>query len=130
MKILQTIIVKQILTEASRQKLLDRYKGEKHQLEKECIQLQFEQKKMEKAGSFPYGQIKKHFEKEQLARKERIGVLEFQISQLHMLPLGSELKESEVQAIVEIKPGDSWDGGLHQEEIIIRDGVIEEIRKR
>jgi len=130
MKILQTIIVKQILTKASRQKLLDRYEGEKHQLEKECSQLQFEQKKMEKAGSFLHGQIKKHFDKERLTRKERIGVLEFQISQLHMLPLGSELKESEVQAIVEIKPGDSWDASLHQEEIIIRDGIIEEIRKR
>lgn len=130
MKILRAVAVKQVLTETSRQKLLDAYLHTKAQLEKECGQLKFEQKKLEKAGKLPPAEIKKQFEKEFLSRKERIGQLEFQIGQLHMLPLGSELKETEVQAIVELKPGDPWEGSLHQEEIIIRDGIIEEIRKR
>ncbi|RHW36427.1 hypothetical protein D1B31_17065 [Neobacillus notoginsengisoli] len=130
MKILQNIAVKQILTEESRQKLLAQYTEKKLRLEKECSQLQFEQKKMEKAGKLPSGQIKKYFEYETRSRRERIEVIEFQISQLHMLPLGSELKETEVQAIIEIKPGDIWEAGQHQVEIIIRNGKVEEIRKR
>ncbi|RDU38556.1 hypothetical protein DRW41_03060 [Neobacillus piezotolerans] len=130
MKILRTVAVKQVLTETSRQRLLDAYGQRKVQLEKECGQLKFEQKKIEKAGKLPPSETKRQFEKEIFSRKERIAQLEFQIEQLHMLPLGSELKESEVQAIVDIKPGDSWEDSLHQEEIIIRDGIIEEIRKR
>ncbi|WP_409275657.1 YlqD family protein [Neobacillus sp. SCS-31] len=128
MKILRTVAVKQVLTETSRQKLLDAYLHTKAQLEKECGQLKFEQKKLEKAGKLPPAEIKRQFEKEILSRKERMEQLEFQIGQLHMLPLGSELKESEVQAIIDIKPGDPWEDS--QEEIIIRDGIIEEIRKR
>ncbi|WP_316568497.1 YlqD family protein [Neobacillus sp. YIM B06451] len=128
MKILRTVAVKQVLTETSRRKLLDAYLHMKAQLEKECGQLKFEQKKLEKAGKLPPTEIKRHFEKEILSRKERMEQLEFQIGQLHMLPLGSELKESEVQAIIDIKPGDPWEDS--QEEIIIRDGIIEEIRKR
>ena len=30
------------------------------------------------------------------------------MEQLHMLPLGSELKEKEVQALVEVQIGDRW----------------------
>ncbi|WP_053366177.1 YlqD family protein [Bacillus sp. FJAT-27245] len=130
MKILRNVAVKQVLTENSRQKLLDAYGQKKAQLEKECGQLKFEQKKLEKAGRLPPAEIKRQFEKEILSRAEKIGQLDFQIGQLHMLPIGSELKETEVQAIIEIKPGDPWEDSLLQEEIIIRDGIIEEIRKR
>ena len=33
---------------------------------------------------------------------EKIKLIEFQLEQLHMLPLGSELKEQEIQAIVSV----------------------------
>ena len=45
--------------------------------------------------------LKTHFEKEIQKREEKQKLLEFQIEQLHMLPLGSELKEKEVQALKE-----------------------------
>jgi YlqD protein len=128
MKILQTVQVKQVLTEKSRTELLGDYEQKKLQLEKECSQLQFELKKMEKAKAFPPGAVKEHFRKEIALREERVRQLEFQIAQLDMLPLGSELKETEVQAIIEISAGDSWEANQH--EIIVRDGIIEEIRKR
>jgi hypothetical protein len=59
---------------------------------------------------------------------EKEKLIEFQVEQLHMLPLGSELKEKEVQALVEIKIGDIWDGRIGQPTIIIKDGIIEDIR--
>lgn len=51
MKILQTVVVKQILTENSRNELLEKYRSKKRQLEKETDQLRFELRKFEKSKS-------------------------------------------------------------------------------
>lgn len=128
MKLIQTIVVKQILTENSKQKLFDKYQAQKLQLQKEYSQLQFEAKRLEKTKNFSPSALTKHFEKEMNKRQEKEKLLEFQSEQLHMLPLGSELKEKEVQAIVEIKVGDLWDEQTSQPTIIIKDGIIAEIR--
>ncbi|MFJ7729002.1 YlqD family protein [Neobacillus sp. NPDC097160] len=128
MQIIQTVVVKQILTENSKQQLFNTYQSKRLQLQKECDQLQFELKRLEKTKSFSPGALKKHFEKEIQMRKEKIKLVEFQSEQLHILPLGSELNEKEVQALVEVKVGDSWDERLGQLTIIIKDGIVEEIR--
>ncbi|WML50513.1 YlqD family protein [Neobacillus sp. PS3-34] len=128
MKILQNVVVKQILTEQSRQKLLDKYNDQMLQLQKEYEQLQFEAKRLEKSKRFQPGEIKPQFEKEMSIRREKEKLLEFQISQLHMLPLGSELKEKEVQAIIDVSVGDAWGDPASQPVIVIKDGIIQEIR--
>jgi hypothetical protein len=128
MQLIQTVVVKQILTENSKQKLLEKYFARKLQLQKEYEQLQFELKKLEKTKKFQPSELRKHFEKELQKRYEKEKLLEFQIEQLHMLPIGSELKEKEVQALIEIKVGDVWDERMGQTTIIIKDGFIEEIR--
>jgi hypothetical protein len=127
-KILQTVVVKQILTEASKQKLLYKYMERKLQLGKESDQLHFELKRLEKTKKFQMHGLKTHFEKEIQKREEKQKLLEFQIEQLHMLPLGSELKEKEVQALIDINVGDNWEERLGQPAIIIKDGIITEIR--
>jgi hypothetical protein len=127
MKILQTVVVKQILTEISKKMLLDRYESKKLQLQKESEQLQFELRKQEKSKRFQPGGLKSHFDKEILNRQEKVKLLDFQIEQLHILPLGSELKEKEVQAIIDVNVGDRW-ALLNKSTIIIKDGIIEEIR--
>ncbi|CRK80510.1 YlqD family protein [Neobacillus massiliamazoniensis] len=129
MQIIQNVVVKQILTENSRKKLLEKYHSQMQQLQKECSQLQFELKRLEKSKTFSPTALKKNFEKEIQSRKEKEKLLEFQIEQLHMLPLGSELKEKEVQALVEIKVGDLWDEKIGKPSIIIKDGIIEDIRR-
>ena len=128
MKILQTVVVKQILTEKSRQNLLELYHSRILQLKKEIEQLRFEWKKLEKSKKFQPESLKKYFEKEMNLRQEKERLLEFQISQLHMLPLESELKEKEVQALVEVNIGDAWDTIESGKAIIIRDGIVEDIR--
>ncbi|HEY2421347.1 MAG TPA: YlqD family protein [Neobacillus sp.] len=128
MQLIKTVVVKQILTENSRQKLFVQYNTRRLQLQKECDQLQFELKRLEKTKTFSPGALKKHFEKEIQMRHEKEKLLEFQIEQLHMLPLGSELKEKEVQALVEVKVGDVWDERIGQSTILIKDGVVEDIR--
>jgi hypothetical protein len=129
LQIIQTVVVKQILTENSKKNLFDHYQAQKLQLQKESSQLQFELRRLEKTKSFSPGALKNHFEKEINKRLEKEKLLDFQIEQLHMLPLGSELKEKEVQALVEVKVGESWDELLGHPEIVIKDGIIEEIRE-
>ncbi|MBU8877807.1 YlqD family protein [Bacillus sp. FJAT-29790] len=128
MKILQSVVVKQVLTENSKDKLFENYATKKQQLEKECDQLRFEMKKLEKSKKFQPISLKKHFEKEIEMRQEKVKLLDFQTEQLHMLPLGSELKEKEVKAIIEINEGDRWEDVQSGRTIIIKDGIIDEIR--
>jgi len=120
--------VKQVLTKKSKEQLLSKYEGNLLQLKKECEQLRFELKKLEKTKKFQTANVKKHFEKEIHMREEKIKLLEFQIEQLHMLPLGSELKEREIQGIVEVKVGDTWEDTVTNKTIIIKDGIVAEIR--
>ncbi|MBL4952658.1 YlqD family protein [Neobacillus sp. OS1-32] len=128
MQLIQTVVVKQILTESSKQQLFDQYQAHKQQLQKECDQLHFELKRLERTKTFSPQTLKKHFEKEIQMRKEKIKLIEFQIEQLHILPLGSELKEKEVQALIEVKIGDVWSTSGTQPTIVIKDGIIEDIR--
>ncbi|WP_040373595.1 YlqD family protein, partial [Peribacillus psychrosaccharolyticus] len=72
--------------------------------------------------------LRTHFEKEINGRQEKIKLLEFQIEQLNILPVGSELKEREVQSIVELEVGANWDEFIQTKTIVIKDGIVSEIR--
>ncbi|MEH7415422.1 YlqD family protein [Neobacillus drentensis] len=128
MQLIQTVVVKQVLTEKSKEQLFEKFRGKMLQLKKESEQLLFEQKRMEKTKNFSTEALKKKFETEIQIRKEKMKLLEFQTEQLHNLPLGSEIQEREVQALVEVNVGDLWDDKFGQVSIIIEDGVIKEIR--
>lgn len=128
MKILQKVIVKQVLTEKSKNLLLEKYRNNIVQLEKEKDQLHFEYKKISKSKKVHPMHLKDHFEREIKLREEKIKLIEFQIEQLHMLPLGSELKEKEIQGIVEVNVGDRWEDVVTNRTIIIKDGIVSDIR--
>ncbi|WP_307474664.1 YlqD family protein [Cytobacillus purgationiresistens] len=128
MQIIQTVTVKQVLTENSKKELLSNYELKKQQLQKECDQFRFEMKKWEKNKKSQLSNLKTYFDKEIQSRNEKIKLLDFQIEQLHMLPLGSELKEKEVQAIIQLEKGDRWEDIENGRTIIVKDGIIDEIR--
>ncbi|MFS0823635.1 YlqD family protein [Bacillus sp. 1P02SD] len=128
MKIIQTVEVKQILTENSKAKLIGSLQTNKDQLLKECDQLKFEHKKMERQKKFDSAKIKLYFTNEIDLRQEKIKHLEFQIEQIHMLPLGIEIKEKEVQSLIDINVGDNWDEATSARTIVIKEGIVEEIR--
>nr|WP_080997777.1 YlqD family protein [Geobacillus sp. C56-T3] len=64
MKLIQTVEVRQIVTERSKQELAAAFLARKQQLERECDQLRFEQKRMEKSGNYPPALVKQYFAKE------------------------------------------------------------------
>ncbi|MCQ5363771.1 YlqD family protein [Anoxybacillus salavatliensis] len=126
MKIIQTVEVRQRLTEKSKQQLIQQLTAQKRQLEQQCEQLIFEQKRMEKQTSFPPKQIKEKFEREMQVRRQKIVELDFLLEQLHILPIGSEIKEREVEAIIDVHIGARWSP---QKTIIIEDGIVVDIRE-
>ncbi|MBB5323698.1 hypothetical protein HNQ34_000790 [Anoxybacillus tepidamans] len=128
MKMIQTVEVKQILTEKSRAELHEKFSARKRKLQQECDQLRFEQKRLEKNAKYSPTVLKQYFTKEIDDRLEKIKLLDFQLEQLHILPLGSELKEREVQALIEVNVGDRWDDITKMRAIVIEDGIVKEIR--
>jgi len=128
LQLIQTVVVKQVLTEKSKQQLFEKFQGKLLQLKKESEQLLFEQRRLEKTKNYSQESLKAKFKKEFQIRKEKMQLVEFQLEQLHNLPLGSEIQEREVQALVEVNVGDSWDERIGHPTIVIEDGIIKEIR--
>jgi hypothetical protein len=126
--ILHTITVKQVLTESTKQDLSKRYENQKKYLKREYEQLQFEWKKIERSKKYPSHKLSQHFQKEMNEKLEKIKLLDFQLEQLDILPIGSELKEKEVQGMIDIQVGDNWDEEALSKSIIIEDGIVKEIR--
>ncbi|MEW4283755.1 YlqD family protein [Priestia koreensis] len=128
MEIIQKVTVKQILTDTSKQKLLDRFNERKSFLQQELQQLSFQLKRLEKNQKSHSVLLEQQFEKERAARIEKIKILDFQIEQLHTLPIGSELMEKEIEGLVPVHVGDVWESVQQEKSIIVKDGIIVEIR--
>jgi hypothetical protein len=117
--------VKQVLTEQSRQDLHKQFSLQRLQLQKEGEQLRFERKRMESNKKLLPSQLQT-YENEMDSRKGKIRNLDFRIEQLHMLPLGSEMKQQEVQAVIDVEIGDQWNE--LGKTIIVEDGKVIDIR--
>ncbi|WP_079480214.1 YlqD family protein [Halobacillus salinus] len=123
MKIIQKVTVKQVLTTTSRKELRERFNQRTEQLERECRQLEFEQKKLERKPELSKQEVERRFSKEISRRKDRIRWMSHQLQQLSILPNGSELDTDEVESIVDVEEGDQWEE-IRNKEIVIRDGKV------
>lgn len=83
----------------------------------------------EKKKKYPEYRLRQYFDREINSRKEQIELIEFQLEQLEILPPGSEIKERDMQAIIDVQVGDSWEDILSGATIVIKDGIIAEIRE-
>lgn len=126
MEIIKKVLIKQILTEHSKQQLYESFSNEKMQLEQECQQLQFEEKKVlsQNKSANTKNQIQERFKQEKNKRLVTINQIEFKINQLDVLPLGSEIIEKEVDALVEVKLGMSWNEVMGQQAIVFENEQI------
>lgn len=128
MQLITTVIVNQVLTENSKMELHESFTNRKNGLQKEIDQLKFEMKRMEKSKKYAITTLHNYFEKEIENRREKIKLLDFQLEQLELLPIGSQLKEREIQSLVNVEIGDNWDEVLTNKIIIVKDGIIEDIK--
>lgn len=127
MKIIRKVAVKQIVTEQTKSNLRDEYELKIFQLEQECQQLLFEQKKLEQRSSKKKADIALKFQKEMSNRKDHIKWYKYKLEQLDILPIGSEINDGEVEAMIEVEVGMNWDNLVDKKSIIIKDGVVTKI---
>lgn len=127
-KVVQKVIVKQVLTEQSKEKLRNKFILEQKGLQNEIEQLRFQLKKIENMKKPSAASLEKQFKKEQKTRLEKLRIIDFQLEQLNLLPIGSELEETKLDAIVEVKEGDSWEEFKSLQTILVKDGIVIEIR--
>ncbi|WP_134700350.1 YlqD family protein [Ammoniphilus sp. YIM 78166] len=132
MKLKRTVLLKMILTPDLREKLLEEYNGYIKKYEVELEQLQFQSKKLLqealKKGPDAQKVVQERLQKESAARKDKVKHYKEMIHQLALLPDESEILHSELEGEVEVSVGDHWDKLMGKSEIIVRDGIITEIR--
>ncbi|WP_226578704.1 YlqD family protein [Halobacillus litoralis] len=124
MQIIKKVPVKQILTENSRSQIKDRLNRKELQLDEECRQLAFEQKKLQRKAGVSKQEVERRFSKEMSRRKDQMKWLEYQRSQLDILPDGSELETDEVEALITVEEGDQWQEVFQESHIVIKDGKV------
>jgi predicted nuclease of restriction endonuclease-like (RecB) superfamily len=133
MRIKRPVQVKVILTEASKLELAKEYADRFDQLKLELEQLRFQSKKMlHDASKKSHEQVRvlqERLREEEKKRTEDIEQVSFQLEQIELLPIGTEILHSTVESEIEIKVGDIWDDVMKESAIIIRDGVVCEIRE-
>ncbi|WP_416150973.1 YlqD family protein [Salipaludibacillus sp. HK11] len=131
MEIIKKVVVKQILTEKSRTKLKEQFLSNQYQISKELKQLEFVlHKKMKENKSANYqSSLKESFNKEVAKRKERLRQSELKLGQMDELELGAELREGTIQMIEQVEEGDNWEEIMKGTEIVIKDGLVYELRQ-
>lgn len=127
------IQVRMIITETSRKLLLSEYRQREKELLNELEQWRFQSKKLlaeaQKKSGEAYRLAVERVNREERTRKEKLEVLRFQIKQTENLPEGQEIPYTTVESSVEVKVGDRWDEIMGATEIILKDGIITEIRQ-
>ncbi|GAA0612446.1 hypothetical protein GCM10009001_32080 [Virgibacillus siamensis] len=124
MQIIKKVLIKQIVTEKSKENLHKKFYDHKMRLEQECQQLLFEQRKLLNRSGVSKQELSQRFQQEIKNRKEKIKLAEFKIEQLDMLEIGSEITEKEVEALVEVTEGSHWEEILEETAIVIKDDIV------
>lgn len=131
-KITRPVKVIMILTENSRDQLTSEFNDTLYQVKMELEQLHFQGKKLladaQKKGSEALKIVKERLHHEEQLRREKMEQIQLKLEQLKSLPLESEILQGTVESEVAVKIGDNWDSIMKETEIVIRDGVVAEIR--
>jgi len=129
----QPVAVKFILTEGTKQDIINQSRAQIERLNSELEQIEVQGKEaLEQAmsqGGNVAQQVRAQIEQEQQNRVQQREQLIQQIQQIQQLELGTEVQNMTVETTVDIKVGDDWNRVLQGSEIVIKDGVVHEIRR-
>ncbi|EJY55871.1 hypothetical protein URH17368_1590 [Alicyclobacillus hesperidum URH17-3-68] len=133
MVIRQPVAVKFILTEAAKQQIIAEQRRQIEQVMNELEQIEEQGKQaieqaMAQSGELAQ-QVRLQVENEKRVREQRREELFQQMQQFQQMELGTEIQNMTVETMVEVKPGDDWTKVLLGSEIIVRDGIVVEIRQ-
>ncbi|UOF89234.1 YlqD family protein [Fodinisporobacter ferrooxydans] len=129
----QPVTVKMILTEQTKQRVVNEFHqmiasvmGELEQIETQGQQILEQAKAQDPEAALA---LEEKIEEEKNKRVERRDELIQQLSQFQQLELGTEVQQGQVETTIDVKVGDSWDAVAMGSEIVIKDGVVVEIRR-
>lgn len=129
----QPVTVKFILTEGTKQRIVNDLQQMIAQVMNEMEQIEeqgktfMEQAKQE--GPESIAALEAKIQEELGKRVERREQLFQQLSQMQQLELGTEVTQGQVETTVDVKVGDDWNKVLMGSEIVVKDGVVVEIRR-
>ena len=129
----QPVTVKFILTEQTKQRAVSEFHQMISNVSNEIDSIETQGKQfMEQAiqqGEEAVQALEAKIQEEKSKREERRDQLIQQLSQIQQMNLGEEVTQGQVETSVEVKVGDSWDKVLLGSEIIVKDGIVVEIRQ-
>jgi hypothetical protein len=133
MLIKRNVKVKIIMTTKTRNDFEKEFLGEIQQIRMELEQLEFQSKKLiveAKRKNLDSKQMHIKIKHEQDKRLARLEQMEIRVKEILKVPDGAELGYSTVDSFVEVKIGDRWDSLVESTEIILKDGIVVEIREQ
>lgn len=129
----QPVAVKFILTETTKQQIIEEHRNQIDRLSMELEQIEQQGKlAIEQAmaqGGDIAAQVREQVQMEKDSRIAQREQLIQQIQQFQQMELGTEIQNMTVETTVEVRVGDDWTKILQGAEIIIKDGIVHEIRQ-
>ncbi|PPA86924.1 hypothetical protein C4A75_02810 [Brevibacillus laterosporus] len=125
--------IKVVLTEKTKALLREEYERKAQYVHMELEQWRFQRKKIlaeaEKRGSEGVRLALERLDQEEGTLRKKLELISIQLEQVERLPLESELHQQTLKSQVEMEVGDRWNEKMADAEIIIRDGIVIEIRQ-
>ncbi len=129
--LLRPVTVKVRVTEQFKDGMVFELEQQIDRLDNEIQQLEFQIKRMRLElanNTIGASAAQQKHEMEKQRRQESKARLTEQLNNMENMPIGSEILNSSIQGIVEIKVGDDWDRVLGAE-VIVEDSKVVEIRE-
>ncbi|OFW77757.1 MAG: hypothetical protein A2201_06920 [Alicyclobacillus sp. RIFOXYA1_FULL_53_8] len=129
----QPVAVKFILTDLTKQQILMEHRRQVERLTAELEQLELQgrqavEQSMAQGGDVAQ-QVRDRFEQEKASRLQQREQIIGQIQQVQQMEIGSEVQNMTVETSVEVHVGDDWGKILRGAEIVIKDGIVYELRR-
>ncbi|GMA49075.1 hypothetical protein GCM10025857_04320 [Alicyclobacillus contaminans] len=129
----QPVAVKIVLTETTKQQILEEQRRQVERLTAEIDQIEEQGKVLlEQAmaqGGTQAQELRQRLEQEKNNRVQQREQLIQQIQQIQQMELGTELQNMNVETTIDVRVGDDWTKILRGSEIIVKDGIVHEIRR-
>jgi hypothetical protein len=134
LKVNVPVPVKLILTEQTKQQITSEMNGAIQQIQHELEQIEFQSRSAlsdaEQSGNpQAVAAIQGRINQERGMRVERREQIMQQLVQIQQTPIGTEVPGGQIETTLEVRIGDQWDDVIQGTEIVLRDGVVVEIRR-
>lgn len=132
MKIQVPVKVKWIVTPYIKNMWQTEIKNDIQVIERELEQLEFQSKKLlyeaMKKGPDALKIVQERIKLEENKRQDKIERLHIQLDEISRLEEGDRITRGSVQSEIEVGVGDNWEQCITDHEIVIKDGIIVEIK--